>query len=430
MHRFSLLPALLLAGTSLAQAQYLTSFTLKGQLGLLQGPAKVYLRREGLFQGQITDSATVKNGTFVLRGITDGPVRGRLVLVRPGQYRRLLTGQADNCAIYLEKGTISVSSPDSLAHATVGGTPLNTEYQQLRQQLAPVQAPMEALRQEYYATPPDRRAATGILPRLEAQQNITEPAELALRTSFIKAHPASLVSLDAVQDVGGPIPSYAVVGPLFEGLDAHLKATAQGQALGRQVAALQRVAVGAPAPAFTLPDPTGKAFTLADFRGKFVLVDFWASWCGPCRRDNPNLIQYYNQFKGRNFEVVGISLDDAPDRAKWLKAVQDDHLPWLQLWTPGGWQQGVALLYNVRAIPRTSCLTPTASSSPPTCTGRSSKQPWPRCSSNPVADDSMAHLASVERHGLLRILLLASTGGRVQRVPDLFLLMTRVLRLC
>lgn len=358
MYRVTFLLVLLFGGLRLTQAQNPESFVLKGQLGQIKGPAKVFLRREGPYRGAITDSATVKSGAFQLRGTVLQPTRGRLVLVHKGQRRRLLTGQADNRIIYLERGTISIVSPDSLLNATIVGGPLNTEYQQLQQQIQPLQAPYKALLQEYYATPPEKRQVSGVLQRLDVQQKTTEPAVQALQVSFIRTHPGSLVSLDVVEEIGGPIPSYPVVAPLFAGLDESLRSTLQGLAYGQQIAALKRVAVGAAAPAFSLPTPEGKLVALTDYRGKYVLVDFWASWCGPCRRDNPNLVAYYNQFKGRNFEIVGISLDDTNARAKWLKAVQDDHLPWQQLWTPGGWQQGVAPLYNVRAIPQNFLLDP------------------------------------------------------------------------
>ncbi|WBO83031.1 DUF4369 domain-containing protein [Hymenobacter yonginensis] len=133
MYRIPLLLALLLGGGALAraQAQAPATFVLKGQLGPLSGPAKVFLRREGPYQGAITDSAIVKNGAFQLRGTLLLPSRGRLVLVQQGKRRRLLTGQADNCLFYLEKGQISFTSPDSLGNATIAGGPLNTDFQQL-----------------------------------------------------------------------------------------------------------------------------------------------------------------------------------------------------------------------------------------------------------------------------------------------------------
>ncbi|WP_243651267.1 TlpA disulfide reductase family protein [Hymenobacter gummosus] len=348
--------ALLSAGTVRAQSP--VNFTIKGQLGPLSGPAKVYLRREGLFQGAITDSARVKDGAFVLRGTTPTPGRARLVLVLAGKRRRLLTGQADQLRLYLEPGTLTLSSPDSLTHAALVGGPLNTEYQALQRQLTPVQAPLDVLLAEYYATPPAQREATGVLRRLNTQQKLTEPVVKSLQTGFVQEHPRSLISLDVIQDLAGPIPTYEAVGPLFLNLDASVQNTPQGLAFAKQLLALKRVAVGATAPAFSLPTADGRTVALADYRGKYVLVDFWASWCGPCRRDNPNLVRSYRQFRPRNFEVVGISLDTAADRAKWLKAVQDDQLPWTQVWAPEGWNQGVAPLYNVRAIPQNFLLDP------------------------------------------------------------------------
>lgn len=107
--------------------------------------------------------------------------------------------------------------------------------------------------------------------------------------------------------------------------------------------------VGVAAPEITLPTPTGKEVSLSDFRGKYVLIDFWASWCGPCRRENPNVVRAYNQYKNENFTILGVSLDNNKD--KWLKAIKDDALTWTHISDLKGWQSIAARDYRVSGIP-------------------------------------------------------------------------------
>lgn len=103
------------------------------------------------------------------------------------------------------------------------------------------------------------------------------------------------------------------------------------------------------APDFTLPDPNGKMISLKSFRGKYVLVDFWASWCGPCRQENPTVVGAFNRFKDKNFTVLGVSLDD--NKAKWLKAVQDDKLTWTHVSDLKQWESIVVPMYQIQGIP-------------------------------------------------------------------------------
>ena len=119
---------------------------------------------------------------------------------------------------------------------------------------------------------------------------------------------------------------------------------------------LENVQIGKTAPEFTLPDTAGVAVSLSDFRGKFVLLDFWASWCPPCRRENPNVVKAFNTYKDKNFTVIGISLDK--DKAKWLKAIADDNLTWTHVSDLKYWDSEIPALYGVRGIPANVLLNP------------------------------------------------------------------------
>ncbi|MDO4755574.1 MAG: TlpA disulfide reductase family protein [Parabacteroides sp.] len=120
---------------------------------------------------------------------------------------------------------------------------------------------------------------------------------------------------------------------------------------------LENVQIGKTAPEFSLPDTAGVSVSLSSFRGKYVLLDFWASWCAPCRRENPNVVKVYNEFKNKNFTVVGISLDE--DKQKWQKAIADDKLTWTHLSDLKFWDSEIPALYGVRGIPSNVLLDPT-----------------------------------------------------------------------
>jgi len=122
------------------------------------------------------------------------------------------------------------------------------------------------------------------------------------------------------------------------------------------VESAQRLEIGSIAPDFSLPNPEGKVIHLSDFRGKYLFLDFWASWCLPCRKENPGFVNIYKQFRNQNFEILGISLDKKKD--KWVKAVLSDELEWPQVSDLKYFDSEMVELYNIVNVPTTMLLDP------------------------------------------------------------------------
>ncbi|MRG45714.1 redoxin domain-containing protein [Chitinophaga sp. SYP-B3965] len=172
---------------------------------------------------------------------------------------------------------------------------------------------------------------------------------------YITANPKSPVSVSLLSDMA-VMGEYKQLDSLYQLLDTSAQHSAVGGRLGARIAILKKSAIGEPMIDFTQPDVNGKPVKLSDFKGKYVLLDFWASWCGPCRAENPNVLKAYNAYKDKNFTVVGVSLDDSGE--KWHKAIEEDGMPWLQLSDLKGFRNEVAKEYGIQAIPSTFLLNP------------------------------------------------------------------------
>lgn len=175
---------------------------------------------------------------------------------------------------------------------------------------------------------------------------------------FIKKNPQSDVSVEALGELLNSNIPFNELEALYNSLDKQVKDTERAQMLRAFMDDMKLTAIGSVAPDFTQKDPDDKLVKLSDFRGKYVLLDFWASWCGPCRKENPHVVTAYNRFKDKNFEILGVSLDNPGQKQAWLNAVKKDGLTWPQVSDLQGWKNSAAQLYKITTIPQNYLIDP------------------------------------------------------------------------
>lgn len=173
----------------------------------------------------------------------------------------------------------------------------------------------------------------------------------------VKANPDSISSLIDLRRVGGYTPEYAELHRLYQTLGKKVKSSEEGKEFETYLEALSAVTIGKQAPLFSQPDTSGNLVNLSDFKGKYLLLDFWASWCPDCRVESPNLVKTYALFKDKNFEILGISFDK--DRKSWINAIHMDKLHWRHISDLKRWQNDVGTLYGVKSIPQNILIDPT-----------------------------------------------------------------------
>jgi peroxiredoxin len=179
------------------------------------------------------------------------------------------------------------------------------------------------------------------------------------RVKFISTHPDSYVSLYTLFSYMSLLDPQ-VLETTFNGLSERLRNMEDVKGITRYIAISKRTAIGQPAINFTQNNTEGIPVSLSSLKGKYVLIDFWASWCGPCRKESPHLVKAYNKFKSRNFEIIAISLDD--NKEKWLKAIKDDGLSWIHVsdlkQSKNAVGNAVGMEYGIRHIPTNLLLNP------------------------------------------------------------------------
>jgi peroxiredoxin len=252
---------------------------------------------------------------------------------------------------------VTVTDKDSFANSTVKGGPMNVELQKIEAGEKKYDAQLTPLYDKYAIARKAKDKAQ--MDDLEKQMDIIDSTKTEdVYGNYLKAHPTSPIAIFVLQDYAGYAVDADKIEPLYNKLPENEKGYSAGKTLKGQIDIAKLTGIGKPALEFTQNDTLDKPVSLSNFKGKYVLLDFWASWCGPCRAENPNVVAAYNKYKGKGFSILSVSLDQPGAKEKWMKAIHDDNLTWTHVSDLKFWDNAVAKEYGIQAIPQNFLIDP------------------------------------------------------------------------
>ncbi|MCC9044185.1 AhpC/TSA family protein [Myroides sp. M-43] len=327
-----------------------TGYTITGETKGLEDGVKVYIEKIDLATGNpiAVDSTEVKNNTFSFKGVADQLDQNFLTFAK----------QEGRVPFVLENGNIVVQYDVAhLENSSVSGTKNNDEYMTFNNKVSELE---KAIFQYQSDNQDAFKAASESKDQVKKDAIMAGYMALAEKygdyvDNYVDENPSSFTTLTYVAANTNQYIKEELQEK-YNKLDETLKQSTVAKAFKTTIDAIPdaKVKIGDKAPDFSAKSPEGKEISLKESLGKLTIIDFWASWCGPCRQENPNVVALYAEYHDKGLNIIGVSLDKNKD--KWVEAIAVDKLTWNHISNLQGWEEPIAQSYEVRAIPATYLL--------------------------------------------------------------------------
>lgn len=307
------------------------------------------------------DTVKVENGKFEIKG----------KVTEPAFHTLIVQGANGPVPFILETGEITIAiDKDSIHKSKVSGTYNNDEYVKFNEDLTKTQKSLvdfqkkntQKMQQAQQAQ--DTATINGLMKQYMTLQTEVQANSKKKYLAYVETHPKAYISALIIQSmIADPTADIKKTESLYNALDESLKNTTPGKEIKTKLGQAKMPAVGASAAPvgspnwradFSAPNPEGKVVSLKQSLGKVTIVDFWASWCGPCRKENPNVVAIYKELHSKGLNIIGVSLDK--EAAAWKEAIAKDGLTWTHVSNLKFWEEPIAKQYGVESIPATFIL--------------------------------------------------------------------------
>ncbi|NWF88734.1 MAG: AhpC/TSA family protein [Ignavibacteriaceae bacterium] len=307
--------------------------------GVVKGveSGKVYLQQLAANKWVSVDSTQLEKGKF----------KFSVACKLPEMYQIKLDEQKAVLPVFVDASDIDVQIfPDSVDKSIVTGSSSHDTYKEYLSLREPIDKKMDGLYSEWKKARDKGDSLT--MTRLDSISTVLDDDLKKVMVKFAGDNPSSTVSPYLIMRNSWQF-ELPELEEIVNKFDASIDSSQYTQSLKKRIEILRNVQIGKTAPDFTMNDSLGNPIQLSSFKGKVLLVDFWAAWCGPCRRENPNVVKAYKLYSKKGFDILGCSFDT--NRDKWLKAIKDDKLTWHHVSDLQGWDNAAGKLYGINSIP-------------------------------------------------------------------------------
>lgn len=334
---------LLFAACESSKKESQSGFTVQTEFTGVTDSVEIFLQIIEDDDYKTIDSAFLSDAKVRFEGTLESP---QMVFLKVGDTRKMVNFFGENSNISIEVNI------DSLEAAEVTGSAVHDDFMNFKAQMAPIDARSESLNEAYREASMngDKEKINEII--AESERIHSDQMDMIYR--FLDGKNNSFIAPFIIRRYLVYELEYESLDSLLNKLSPSIHASQDYIFLSERAETLKKVAVGQPAVDFALNDPDGNPIAISSFRGKYLLIDFWASWCRPCRVENPNVVKLYEDFNDKGFEIIGVSFDR--DRDQWLAAIVDDGLTWPQISDLQYWDCAAGKLYAVSSIPATVLL--------------------------------------------------------------------------